>query len=170
MEDIAYNDSLTGLPNRISLYLHIDKRIQEISIEAETLDFLFLDLDGFKAVNDGFGHHMGDLLLKEVGNRLENCLEEGEFIARLGGDEFVILTSSRVNEAKTKGRFMGSRIINAINMPFIVNGESIQIGCSIGWASWPEHGDDPDAVLQLADKALYYSKISGKNVISLYPS
>lgn len=170
MEDIAYHDALTGLPNRISLYLQIDQRIQGINRETDTLDFLFLDLDGFKGVNDGFGHHMGDLLLKEVGNRLAACLLEGEFVARLGGDEFVILTSSKKEEAKTKGRFMGSRIIHAINTPFMINGESIKIGCSIGWASWPEHGDDPDAVLQLADKALYYSKIGGKNTISFYPS
>ncbi|UZJ77975.1 diguanylate cyclase domain-containing protein [Fictibacillus sp. KU28468] len=167
MEDLAHNDALTGLPNRLSLYLQVEQAIRRARVVADGyFTLLFMDLDGFKYVNDTYGHHIGDELLKEVGKRLKRSLRKGEYVARLGGDEFVLLIESSSGEPIEEGKRIGSRTISVLNERFMFNGNSLTIGCSIGGAVWPMNGEDIEDVMKLADQALYLSKKSGKNQVN----
>ncbi|PLS15501.1 diguanylate cyclase [Bacillus sp. M6-12] len=167
MEDLAYLDGLTGLANRMSLYLFLNNKIKNMDPK-EKLIFLFMDLDGFKGVNDQWGHRIGDLLLVETGRRLGAIQNRNAFISRLGGDEFIIILSVHSDSPDREARKTGELIIDDINMPYEIEGISLQIGCSIGAAIRDSHGEDVDTMLRLADEALYVSKRDGKNRITIY--
>ncbi|MBM6617025.1 sensor domain-containing diguanylate cyclase [Bacillus suaedaesalsae] len=163
MEQLAHLDKLTGLHNRLALELYLKK----LSPNA-TFAFLYIDLDGFKLVNDNLGHHHGDVLLQAVANRLKKAIRENEHVFRLGGDEFVtIIETTNLYEHST---IVGKRIIQSINDPFTIEGNNVQIGCSIGCAFYPMDDLDPNQVLRYADQALYRSKDTGKNKISFFKS
>ncbi|WNB93854.1 diguanylate cyclase domain-containing protein [Bacillus sp. NEB1478] len=168
MENIAMHDALTGLPNRLSLYAYLEEMFINTKDGTPNKVLLYLDLDGFKKVNDSLGHHAGDLLLKEAGNRIRSCLNSNHFTARLGGDEFVVIISK--SEALIHfANQTADKIIKELNRPFIINGQKAQIGCSIG-AVLPAKGAKPDEILQWADQALYTSKNAGKNQVNFYDS
>ncbi|BCB05821.1 sensor domain-containing diguanylate cyclase [Bacillus sp. KH172YL63] len=163
MEELAQHDKLTGLPNRIALELFLPEATLKAKKENVILSFLFLDLDGFKAVNDSLGHHAGDLLLKKVADRIRNCMSDDSRPFRIGGDEFLVVIDGPQEKVHEMEIEISGEIIAKLNEPFELDGEIVQIGCSIGGASWPQADPDPQKVIRYADLALYESKREGKN-------
>ncbi|MBW7473163.1 sensor domain-containing diguanylate cyclase [Paenibacillus oenotherae] len=163
MESLAHHDKLTGLPNRIALDSYLDRAIHKAGQNATALTFLYLDLDGFKNINDSLGHAAGDQLLQLVAARLLSCVRDGEIVSRLGGDEFVAILHTSREQAVQEGLRIADEIIRHLNEPFVIEGQEIQIGCSVGGSVWPTDGEDPIATMRLADAALYASKRAGKN-------
>jgi diguanylate cyclase (GGDEF)-like protein/PAS domain S-box-containing protein len=160
-EEIAYaasHDGLTGLLNRSGLYRTFQERLGHYG---QMLSVLMIDLDGFKPVNDTFGHATGDELLKAVARRLTEVVGRGAVVARLGGDEFAI-TFARRHSAESQLRDVAAELIDAINAPFEVGGREIFIGASIGIARSQGKQADLDALLHDADIALYHVKENGK--------
>lgn len=167
IEHIAYHDILTGLPNR----LLIDERLKQDLVEAmrskQMLAVCYLDLDGFKPVNDTYGHEVGDQLLKEIAQRILHCVRVGDAVGRLGGDEFVLLLAG-LKDAE-EYHVVVQRVMEAINRPFIIQGSPpVHVGASIGIARFPTDGLDPDLLLRRADQAMYQAKQSGRNRVCLY--
>src|SRR3981081_3669278 len=149
----AWHDMLTGLPNRTRLRVELD---QFMATEpTDTFALLLIDLDRFKEVNDTIGHPSGDLLLQQVGPRLQAELRETDSIARLGGDEFVVLLRGADVE---RARSVATRLVVALERPFELDGFGVAIGGSIGIALYPEHGGDADTLLRQADIAMYAAK------------
>lgn len=168
MEERALTDPLTGLPNRAAFYTYLTEHLSHPHDESDTLTLLYVDLDGFKAVNDTFGHHAGDELLMQLSARLKNCVRCGAMVARLGGDEFIISLPSRSGSDIKAARDISTRIIAAATQPFTLEQDKAQIGCSIGCSIWPTDGSDLTQIVQQADQALYYSKCKGKNRLTFY--
>ncbi|OKP98105.1 diguanylate cyclase domain-containing protein [Paenibacillus sp. P46E] len=166
MADMALHDNLTGLPNRTALDEFLAHAVNKAKQNRSTLSFLYLDLDGFKKVNDTLGHATGDALLQEVAFRLLDCTRDNEIVARLGGDEFVVILHTSAIKPMQEAEIVASRIISKINLPIIIQDENIHVGCSVGAAVWYPDGADTIETLRLADEALYISKRSGKNRIT----
>lgn len=165
VEEIAFHDALTGLPNRILL---VDRLRQAIPL-ADRLNSLvavcFIDLDGFKAVNDRLGHAAGDRLLQVIGARLQECVRGNDTVARLGGDEFVLLLTHLLNREECNQVL--ARIVKAIGEPVELGvGEPGQVSASIGVAFCPDDGRDGAQLLRHADEAMYMAKKSGRNKVS----
>lgn len=156
---MAHHDLLTDLPNRRMFDAQTQAALADAN-KAGTMAVLFLDLDRFKAVNDTFGHKMGDGLLVEVGRRLRACVREGDVLARFGGDEFAAL------QARCRGRqdaeALAERITTALRGPYPIDGQVLEIGVSIGLALYPEDGEDAETLLKNADVALYHAKDAGR--------
>lgn len=163
MEEVACSDRLTHLPNRTGLDNFLDVAIPTAKRRNLEIIFLYLDLDGFKAINDTMGHHAGDLLLKEVAVRLKVLVQEEEIAARLGGDEFLMVLYSKPMQSYEAANTIGQRIIRTLNVPYIIEGKTVSVGCSVGGAIWPHAGLDVKEVINLADEALYKAKKTGKN-------
>lgn len=163
---LAHFDQLTGLPNRTLLLDRLNQAIS-VSIRASrTISLLFIDLDGFKPVNDTYGHAIGDRLLKEVAERLAACLREGDTVARLGGDEFVVVLPESELERATS---IAHRILGTLRIPYEFGKKTIStISASIGIAAYPDHADELDALLSSADEAMYIAKKNGKNQFAVY--
>jgi diguanylate cyclase (GGDEF)-like protein len=155
----ARHDALTGLSNQAGISGAIETRLAAVRRGNEQLALLYLDLDGFKAVNDTHGHASGDQLLKMVSDRLSATLRAGDIAARIGGDEFVVL--ARISES-AEALALGERLIAAITTSYDLDGASARIGVSAGIALAPEHGNDDASLLAAADAALYEAKSSGK--------
>lgn len=169
LTDIAHTDPLTGLPNRPFLEQHLAHALPEAEREGRALALLFLDLDGFKQVNDTLGHHAGDLLLMECANRLRHCLRGGDVAARLGGDEFVIVARAHSDKILWLAQTLGERLVRALSEPVTLPGIGVaRVGCSVGVALWPHHGKTAQDVLALADTALYGAKHAGKGQVVVY--
>ncbi|MBS1188183.1 MAG: hypothetical protein H6R04_2201 [Burkholderiaceae bacterium] len=153
---LAHYDVLTGLPNR-ALF---SDRLKQTALAAKrykaNMTLMFIDLDKFKPVNDQFGHDVGDLLLKGVGVRLLECIRESDTAARIGGDEFVVLLPGMGNEEAAQ--MLAHKILDALEQPFDVDGNALQISASIGYAIYPDHGDTDDLMLKNADSAMYHAK------------
>jgi len=128
---------------------------------------VFLDLDGFKSINDVHGHKAGDFTLQSVSMRLSGCLRQEDFLARIGGDEFVMLLRASVDDARAEIEAAASRVISYVNLPIPIGGGEVRVGCSLGGAVWPVDAPTLDEAVQLADKALYVSKSRGKNTLTL---
>jgi diguanylate cyclase (GGDEF)-like protein len=160
IKHMAGHDPLTGLPNRTLLREKLDRELARCG-DGNAIALLCLDLDHFKDVNDTLGHAVGDLLLKEVTERLKSCLREGDNIARLGGDEFVVFQGSF--QSREQAASLAQRLVDAIGETFKIDGQSIQIGVSIGVAMAPDDGDAADVLLRHADTALYRAKLSGRS-------
>lgn len=157
----ARQDSLTGLLNRYGLFRALDQAVGRASQGAAEFAVLYLDLDGFKAVNDTYGHGTGDALLKQVSERLLALKPPGAEAGRIGGDEFVLLM--RLEGDEDVRRF-SDRIIDSVRQPYdLQQGLPVFIGGSIGIALIPRHGADTAAVLHAADRALYLAKSAGKS-------
>ena len=167
--NLAHYDQLTNLPNRTLL---LDRLTQAISISSRTqreISLLFIDLDGFKLVNDTFGHDAGDCLLKEVGKRLLSCIREGDTVARLGGDEFVV---TMLESNLPLAIIVAKRILDSLKQPYDLGGKEAEtsISCSIGIAEYPDHAQNIEDLLSAADKAMYSAKKQGKNQFSIFIS
>lgn len=157
---LAHHDPLTGLPNRMQFYKALDEAFRTQNEGQPTV--YCLDLDGFKPVNDTFGHAAGDAVLVAVAERLRQ--QEGEFVAaRLGGDEFAMLFQA----ARSSNTSLADRCLAAFELPFIVKGLPIRIGVSIGIASAPTDGNNGEALIQAADRALYMAKDAGRGIWKL---
>jgi diguanylate cyclase (GGDEF)-like protein/PAS domain S-box-containing protein len=171
IHNMAFYDPLTNLPNRRLL---LDRFDHEIAISKRHNQFgavLYLDLDHFKILNDSQGHLVGDELLIQVAQRLASVLREEDTPARLGGDEFVVLlhaNSESLDAAADHAIVVAEKIREQLNTPFVLGQYEHQIGTSIGVALFPEGQENPDAVLQQADTAMYRSKSSGRNAINFF--
>lgn len=163
---LAHFDQLTGLPNRTLLFDRLEQAVSVSKRTTREISLLFIDLDGFKPVNDSYGHRIGDMLLKEVASRLLACLREGDTAARLGGDEFVvILLESDLGRAVT----VAQRILENLRVPYVFGKKTISsISASIGIAEYPEHADEIDELLTAADQAMYVAKNGGKDQFAVY--
>jgi diguanylate cyclase (GGDEF)-like protein len=132
-----------------------------------TVAVCFIDLDGFKAVNDQYGHDAGDALLKEVALRMTVCMRVNDFVARLGGDEFVVILNDL--ESVSAIDVALRRLLDVLCKPISVGPDiEVTIGASIGVSTYPEHGQDGDSLMHLADQAMYLAKRSGKNRFTVY--
>lgn len=160
IRNMALCDALTGLPNRISINERIDQALQHASSGQARFALLFLDLDGFKKVNDSLGHDVGDALLQGVAERLKAAVRETDTVARLGGDEFVILL--RDIEGAAAAQRIAQTLIDAIGAPFTLNGHTAHVGTSIGMALYPDHGSTREQLLKAADGAMYRAKAEGR--------
>lgn len=161
----AQHDTLTGLSNRAGLTRAIEAK-WAASRNGRSLALLYLDLDGFKTVNDTYGHAAGDRLLGMVADRLQGAIRSGDCAARMGGDEFVLLCE---NVDRTGVREFGERLIAEIgDWPYgLADDVAVRIGVSIGIAMCPEHGEDLAALLGAADRALYEAKADGRSRLSI---
>ncbi|HEV2110714.1 MAG TPA: EAL domain-containing protein, partial [Gammaproteobacteria bacterium] len=160
----ALHDALTGLPNRMLLHDRIEQGILNMRRHDSSFALLFLDLDGFKEINDTFGHHIGDLLLGKVGTRLRAQLRSTDTIARLGGDEFAVLLGE-LDDAGAAER-LGGELLKALQQPFVVEDHKLVVGASIGIVHCPEHGTDPTTLMRRADVAMYAAKSARAGVMA----
>jgi diguanylate cyclase (GGDEF)-like protein len=159
ISELAYADPLTGLPNRALFNDRIGQAVRAAERGKGQLAVLTMDLDRFKHVNDTLGHHMGDLLLREVAYRLHRALQRRtDTVARLGGDEFaVLLPTEGVDGAKLVAR----KIVEVLSEPLTIEGHLVDVGASTGIAVYPEHGEDADTLMRRADVAMYSAKRAG---------
>jgi diguanylate cyclase (GGDEF)-like protein len=127
---------------------------------------IYMDLDRFKPVNDTLGHDVGDLVLKEIAQRLLASVRESDTIARIGGDEFVVLLPSI--ESRQDASTVAEKIRAALALPFLASGHTINIGCSVGIAVYPEHGADEISLMKNADVAMYQAKQNGRNNVQVF--
>jgi diguanylate cyclase (GGDEF)-like protein len=162
---MATHDTLTGLPNRVRLREELDSQLKRHA-RGEDLALLCLDLDRFKSVNDTYGHPMGDLLLKEVAQRLRECTRETDSLARLGGDEFAILQCGAAQPAASTQ--LAQRIVNSLALPFDVAGHTLQIGASVGIAIAPFDGNDAHTLHKNVDLAMYRAKAEGRSTFCYF--
>ncbi|MBV7538254.1 diguanylate cyclase [Duganella sp. sic0402] len=159
-------DTLTGLPNRRMFHEHLRKEMKKTDRSKLPMALVFVDLDHFKEVNDTQGHDKGDLLLKEVANRLLSCVRSTDTVARLGGDEFTVILSELRN-AGDVGRTV-QEILQKMNSPFQLEDQTAHISSSIGIALYPKDGADAETLLKNADQAMYLAKQQGRNRSNYY--
>lgn len=164
----ATHDILTGLPNRLFIIDHVSEAIKVAREQHKKLALLFIDLDGFKRINDSFGHKTGDRLLQLVAMRIKARLRDGDTVARLGGDEFVVLLNN-VNTAETAMGF-AERLIDIFNEPYYIDNRAVLASGSVGISLFPGHGEDVDTLLHHADTAMYKVKRQGGNHVETFNS
>ena len=164
---LARHDQLTGLPNRYEFSGFLEEAVANNKRSGDKIAVFMLDLDGFKTVNDTFGHGAGDLLLQAVAQRLKTCVRHADLVARLGGDEFAIIQYID-KEEREAAIALALRIIDAISDAFDLSGQAIHVGISIGISLCPEQGISPEDLIQKADLALYATKAAGKNDFRIY--
>ena len=178
---LAYHDNLTGLPNRAMFREYLTRALSQAERADHKLGILFLDIDGFKRINDTLGHQTGDLLLKEVARRLTAQLRDEDMVAhvednkrpedllaRLGGDEFIVLLTS-IHDLHGPGT-VARRFIKALGETMTLNGQECNIGASIGIAIYPDDGADAGELIKHADIAMYHAKALGKNAYQYFQS
>jgi diguanylate cyclase (GGDEF)-like protein len=165
IEKLARFDTLTGLPNRHEFGQCLTRALEALSQGGPSFAVLYVDLDGFKRVNDTLGHEVGDSLLVEVSKRLSRKKGQRAIISRLAGDEFAAIQIANSHEAALS---VAEEISAALKEPFLIGNNTVRISASIGIAYAPEHGDFPETILRHADIALYRAKASGRGVIVVY--
>lgn len=158
----ANTDPLTGLANR----RYLMQRLERLVSQGVPLSVMFIDLDGFKPINDDYGHDVGDEALKIVSERMGACIRESDVLCRLGGDEFVILFTGLSDPEVLKGR--GDKVLEMVGTPMWIDGNRLRMGASIGIATYPKDGADAESVLNASDEAMYAAKQGGKNAYRFY--
>lgn len=167
IEHLAYYDALTQLPNRLLLADRIQQALSLSARHHASVAVCYLDLDGFKPVNDRYGHKAGDEVLMAVAERIRCHLRASDSAARLGGDEFVFLLTHLESEAECTAIL--SRIVDALSQPYALdNGGSVAVSASVGVALYPKDGSDPDLLLRHADQAMYLAKQAGRNRVQWF--
>jgi diguanylate cyclase (GGDEF)-like protein/PAS domain S-box-containing protein len=166
IRQMAYHDPLTGLPNRMLLIDRLTMAMSQADRNRNKVAFLMLDLDNFKEVNDALGHHIGDLLLKAVAEKMTSVLRHVDTVARFGGDEFVLVLSEQ-KDARAALQ-VARKIMEAFRDTVVLDGHSLTITSSIGISLYPDHGADIDTILKNADSAMYQAKQAGRNRYQLY--
>lgn len=161
LETLAYHDALTHLPNRYLFTDRVQQAIAHSRRRGTLLAICYLDLDGFKEVNDQAGHKVGDTLLINVAKRLTNILRSEDTVARLGGDEFVILLGEL--HTREQGAEILQRMLTSLSLPHLINGDSHVVSASIGVTFFPEDDADVDTLLRHSDQAMYMAKLQGRN-------
>lgn len=165
LAQLALHDNLTRLPNRILLEDRLDQAVNKAEREGNSFALMFMDLDGFKSVNDAFGHHIGDNLLIAVTERMKSLLKGHHTLARLGGDEFVLLVEiGDPNDAAT----VADMLVKAIDVPFLISRYELAVSLSIGIAVYPGDGKDERELMFNADAAMYHTKNNGRNGYSFF--
>lgn len=163
---LAHFDYLTNLPNRASFLGILDHSVALAKRNKHMLAVLFIDLDGFKQINDTLGHEAGDLLLKGVSARFKQAIRDSDTLARLGGDEFIMLLEN-IGSAESAGR-LAEKVVNSLAEPFDLNGRAAKVGASIGIALFPDDSLEARELVKQADEAMYVAKHGGKNVWKFY--
>ncbi len=166
IKNLAFYDPLTGLPNRRLLWERLRQALLVSTRTGCKHALLFIDLDDFKALNDTFGHHIGDLMLQEAARRIASCVREVDTVARLGGDEFVVILEdlSEVAEvAAAQAKSVGAKILDAVSQPYLLEGSECHSTSSMGVTVFGDHGAGTNDVLQQADIAMYQAKSAGRN-------
>lgn len=166
LETLAHYDSLTSLPNRVLFFDRLRHAVNEAKRYKHAMALMFLDLDGFKQINDRLGHAAGDAVLVEAGHRLRECVRACDMVARMGGDEFTIILTKLADQ--NDASVVAQRIIDSFSRPFVVEEEVAKVGVSIGICLYPAFDTDPDGMVRLADAAMYRAKEDGKNVYRFY--
>ncbi|AZQ12292.1 EAL domain-containing protein [Shewanella khirikhana] len=168
LRQLASFDPLTQLPNRTLFQDRLGHALAQAHRAESMVALLFLDLDRFKHINDSMGHHIGDLLLKSVAHRLQNCVREGDTVARLGGDEFTIILEG-VHKTKA-ATVIAEKLIRAFQTPFILEDQVLTISPSIGISLYPLDAEDSASLIKFADTAMYHAKSLGRNNFQFYTS
>jgi diguanylate cyclase (GGDEF)-like protein len=168
IEQLAHFDGLTGLANRNLFKERLDAALARYRRLGTEFAVFLLDLDRFKTVNDTLGHQAGDKLLEAVAERIESTCGEADIAARLGGDEFAVIALSGHGNLPNRAEILAARLIEAISAPDEIDGHPVVVGCSIGVALVPAHGERMDEILRNADLALYRSKGEGRNCFQIY--
>lgn len=168
IEQLAYHDGLTGLYNRVAIMKYAYKIFHDASVGASKHAIFFIDLDNFKNINDTLGHDYGDLLLKDVSDRMLSCIASDDILARNGGDEFLIL-KNRFDTVDDLENF-ASQLVNVVHHPFILNDETAVVSMSVGIAVFPNNGLTVSELIKNADIAMYNAKNSGKNSYRFFDS
>lgn len=168
IEQLAYHDGLTGLYNRVAFMKYAYKIFHDASVGASKYAIFFIDLDNFKNINDTLGHDYGDLLLKDVSDRMLSCIASDDILARNGGDEFLIL-KNRFDTVDDLENF-ASQLVNVVHHPFILNDETAVVSMSVGIAVFPNNGLTVSELIKNADIAMYNAKNSGKNSYRFFDS
>ncbi|OZA16271.1 MAG: hypothetical protein B7Y05_00520 [Polynucleobacter sp. 24-46-87] len=166
LHDAAHFDFLTKLPNRLSLNGLVQTAMAVARKDSDLLAICFLDLDGFKAINDRMGHLSGDNLLIAVAGRMKKAVRDSDSVVRLGGDEFVLLLGGIKN--KEQLNILLKRILELLSSPFMIDGQNVSISASIGATIYPDNNEPIINLLAHADAAMYEAKLQGKNAWSLY--
>ncbi len=165
LHHLAHHDPLTGLPNRLLFDNRLNYAIEQGVRNNQRCLLLFLDLDGFKVINDTLGHVAGDELLRIVGARLKGVLRASDTVARLGGDEFVILAGSTNPDYAAQ---LAQKILEQLRLPIPLSGHMLAVSASLGIAVFPEHGVDSEQLMRAADMAMYAAKAEGRNRYQFY--
>ena len=169
MEDrivhMALHDSLTGLPNRVLFNNHLVEALDRVKRNKQQMAIFFIDLDGFKIINDTYGHDTGDVVLKDVAERLSTIFREKDVVCRIGGDEFMVLLELTSGQHAEKA---ACRILEELANPFKFQGKSIYVSPSIGISMYPTDGMDIESLIKKADDAMYAVKKRGKNNYQFY--
>ncbi len=168
IEYLAHHDPVPKLANRVLLIDHCQYALALAKRTRALVGLLYFDIDGFKSVNDTWGHGTGDLLLREVGDRIASLVRSCDTAARLGGDEFVVLVTAGVSEAGVE--IVAQKIITMLSVPFSLAGGPVSISVSVGAALYPGDGGDVRTLLEKADAAMYAAKQSGGNTYRLCPA
>ena len=163
---LSQYDLLTRVPNRMLFSDRLQQALVAAKRHKTHLALMFVDLDKFKQINDQFGHAVGDLLLKEAANRIQQCLRASDTVARIGGDEFLVLLSAI--DAEQDALLVAEKIRFALNQPFALIDKNLNISCSIGIAVYPTDGTDEMQLTRNADVAMYHAKNAGRNAVMLY--
>jgi len=165
IEQLAFYDPLTGLPNRALCLDRLQQGIAAASRHGRALAVMFVDLDGFKHINDSLGHDAGDRLLQEAARRLTSCVREADTVARLGGDEFVVILDEMTEEA---AGMLARKLLGALRAPLAIDGHTLHVTCSIGIALYPRDATDARTLLRNADAAMYRAKQEERNAARFY--
>jgi diguanylate cyclase (GGDEF)-like protein/PAS domain S-box-containing protein len=163
---LAFHDALTGLPNRAVFADHLSRTVAKASESSEDAAILCVDLDGFKAVNDIYGHPAGDALLVAAAQRLRSCVRGHELVARLGGDEFAVVQAG--GDQPGHAGLLAQRIVESLAEPFAINQDIVRISASVGVALFPADAADPESLIKNADMALYRAKADGRGTARFY--
>lgn len=166
LEQMAHYDALTGLPNRVLLRDRLEQGVARARREKWLLGICFIDLDGFKPVNDQYGHEAGDSLLAQIATRLKEAVRGEDTVARLGGDEFIVLLTRLHDVIELEAQL--SRLMKVIAAPCQWQNNVLSISASIGVTVYPHDGADPDSLLRHADQAMYQAKQAGRNRYSFF--
>jgi diguanylate cyclase (GGDEF)-like protein len=163
---LAFYDPLTQLVNRLLFLDRLEHEISHARRTKQTIAVLFLDLDGFKAVNDSLGHEAGDKLLVEFARRISELMRRSDTFARIGGDEFAVLLKEIRHESDAED--VANKILQTMESEWRVDGKNVNIGVSIGISLYPSEEVDANGLLNKADQAMYQAKLGGRNRYSLY--
>ncbi len=165
LEILAQQDPLTGLGNRRLLTKRISAAMANARRTKSAMAVVYLDLDGFKAINDTSGHGVGDALLKQVARRLESVVREEDTVARVGGDEFMIALWHVANARDVA--IVAAKVVEIISEPYLIEGRNLVVTTSVGVGVYPVHGEDAEVLMKSADTALYAAKRAGKNAFRI---
>jgi diguanylate cyclase (GGDEF)-like protein/PAS domain S-box-containing protein len=166
LSHIAHYDVLTDLPNRLSFFKQFTQNLSLAKRQQKNLALLFIDLDGFKRINDTFGHEQGDYVLKECARRMSGSIRASDVIGRIGGDEFLVLLANINSEEGAI--ILANKILKCIAIPFTINNQPEKLSCSVGISLFPQHGNTESELTNNADKAMYEVKTKGKNGVKVF--